>query len=60
MALFVNQQVLRLQVTIGNVQGMDVLDGTCDFCHVEKSHIVDEPAFRSEESEQLAASNILE
>lgn len=59
MAFFVNQQVFRFQVTIRNVERVNVFERARNLGDVEQSHVVDEPAFGPEEPEEFSASNVL-
>lgn len=59
MAFFVNQQVFRFQVTIRNVERVDVFERARNLGDVEQSHVVDEPAFGPEEPEKFSTSNVL-
>jgi len=59
-ALLVNQQVLRLKISVGNIHRVEVFKGKCDFRSEEKCNIVRKTAFPPQQREQLAPTRIVQ
>lgn len=58
-AIFRNQEILWFQVSVGNLLTVQILQSQNYFSDVEESHIVGEESLLAQESEDLAALNVL-
>lgn len=59
MSLAVQQYILRLQVSVDDLFGVEVLDGTHDLRGVEEARGVAEAPAATEVTEQLPALNVV-
>lgn len=57
MAVSTDEQILRLEVAIRNLFGMQILQSQRNFCDIEKSHIIGKEALLPEQSKYLPALN---
>lgn len=55
-----NQQIFRLQVSIGDLVLVKVVECTNYFCHIEKGDVVGEQILSTQKTENLTTLHILE
>ena len=59
-SLLVDEEVLRLEVSVGDVHGVEVLECEHDLGREEEGDVVGEAAFPPQESEELPAAGVIE
>eukprot|EP00353_Schmidingerella_taraikaensis_P003477 CAMPEP_0185582974 /NCGR_PEP_ID=MMETSP0434-20130131/21243_1 /TAXON_ID=626734 ORGANISM="Favella taraikaensis, Strain Fe Narragansett Bay" /NCGR_SAMPLE_ID=MMETSP0434 /ASSEMBLY_ACC=CAM_ASM_000379 /LENGTH=178 /DNA_ID=CAMNT_0028201947 /DNA_START=433 /DNA_END=969 /DNA_ORIENTATION=+ len=60
MAFPIDQQIFGLQVSVGNVHSMEVVESQEDLTGEEKCHIVGEAALTPQKREQLATTSVVQ
>jgi len=60
MTVAVNQQILRFQITVGNVHLMQVIEGKYDLTCKEQCHIVRKATFASQQRKQLTTTGVVQ
>lgn len=58
-AFSVNEEVLRLEIAVGDVHSVEVLEGEEDLAREEKGHVVGETTFASQQSEKFATAGVV-
>lgn len=60
MTLPVDEQILRLEVSVRNVRAVEVLESEDDFDREEERNVIGKSALATEQGEKLATAGVVE